>query len=224
MEEPKAVLDIDMRLQLPNHFLFVGASQSGKTRLALRLLADPLLFHPRPAKVIFWFDMFQPIYQQTKTTLQKLGIEMVMHRGFNETFKLEDVEHSTEQTILFIDDFSDVAAKSGEIARIATNGRHKNLSLFLIQHQLYYKYPESRTIALNSRYYFLLPSIRLEAQLRTLGSQLNVKSDIITAFKQCTEMDYEKYRYLLLDMGAYTIPLLRLRSRVHKFDWQICFG
>ena len=57
--EPRARLDFDPRITLPSHALFVGATQSGKTRLCLHLLSHPHLFHPKPSRILFHYDQFQ---------------------------------------------------------------------------------------------------------------------------------------------------------------------
>ena len=122
MEEPKAVLDVDLRIQLPNHALIVGASQSGKTRLGLYFFNHPELFHPKPSKILFWYDQYQDIYAEAKTNLMKHDIEMLLIKGFNKDFKLDNFEKSDKQVILFVDDFSEEAVESRELAKIATNG------------------------------------------------------------------------------------------------------
>ena len=82
MEEPQARLDLDLRLQLPNSALFVGASQTGKTTLVLKLLQTPGLFNPSPKRILFYFDQYQDAYGDAKKALQKLGIEMLLYKGF----------------------------------------------------------------------------------------------------------------------------------------------
>lgn len=223
--EPNARLDFDARITLPNHALFVGGTQSGKTRLCLKLLSEPHLFHPRPQRIVFHYDQFQESYVETKAQLAKQGVELLLYKGCSDV-NLDSFEKLSGQTILLIDDFSEETSSSKAIARIATNGRHKNLSLWLVWHSLFNGHSASRMIVQNVRFAFYLPSVRLESQLRTFGYQLGMKDALVSAYKVCIADDDESgnegYRYLLVDMGPTTPVIMRLRSRIHMpIQW--CF-
>ena len=218
--EPKARLSFDARLRLPGHALFVGATQSGKTRLCLHLLSNPHLFDPKPERILFHYDQFQDSYLETKRKLAGEGIDLLLFKGCS-GLTLESIEKQPGQTILLIDDFSEETSSSKEIARIATNGRHQNISLWLVWHSLFSKHPASRVICQNIRWFFFLPSLRLESQLRTFGAQLGMKNQIIWAFTKCQEQE-DDHRYLVVDVGPTTPTILRLRSNIHR-DVQFCF-
>ena len=222
MADPVTCLEFDPRIRLPAHALFVGASMSGKTRLVLHLLSKPELFHPLPKTIIFCYDQYQEAYRDVKTALgrdQQVDFQLI--RGHDVT--LDTLPHHDHQTLLIIDDASEETAASPEIARIATNGRHKNISLWLIWHSLFTRHPTSRIISQNMGLYFLLPSLRLESQLRTLGSQLGMKNRLINAYKFCAEHDNEcDQRYLMLDLSPSVPTLLRLRSHIHQ-PVQYCY-
>ena len=225
--EPQTRLSFDCRLSLPNHALFVGASQSGKTTLCLKLLSNPQLFNPQPKKIIFHYDQFQDSYIETKKHLAKFGIELVLFKGVAD-ISLESLGKQPEQTILLIDDFSEETSSNAEIARIATNGRHANISLWLVWHSLYSKHAASRIICQNVRWFFFLPSLRLESQLRTFGAQLGMKSRILHAFRACQEEENpcdtsNKYGYIVVDAGPRTPNIMRVRSNVHNLELQYCF-
>jgi hypothetical protein len=186
-----------------------------------------MLFNPAPMRVIFIYDQFQELYSSAKKKLEKLGIETLFYKGIPSNFSLDSIAKLDGQTILFIDDLSEETSSSSTIAKIATNGRHKNLSLWCVWHQLFSKHATSRTITQNVRYFFFLPSLRLESQLRTFGSQLCLKSQLVAAFKQCIECSNtcsDKFRYLLLDVGPNVSSILRLRTNVHNLDVQVCFS
>ena len=210
-----------MRLRLPSHYLFVGGTQSGKTRLCLHLLLNPQLFTPKPQRIIFHYDQMQNAYLEAKVALEKIGIELLLYKGCS-GIKLESFEKLSGQTILLIDDFSEETSSSQEIARIATNGRHLNLSLWLVWHSLFSKHSASRIICQNVQYYFFLPSLRLESQLRTFGSQLGMKSRLLGAYRKCQEDLSQSHRYLLVDGGPATPDILRVRSHIHNVP-QYCY-
>ena len=223
MEEPRAKIESDLRIQLPNNALFTGASQSGKTTLVLRLLQNSsCVFTPPPKRVLFYYDLYQDVYGEVKEALQKQGIDMLLFKGIS-SVNLDNIDSVHGETILLIDDFSESTSSSSEIARLCTNGRHKNISVWLIWHQLFSKHAASRTIAQNVRYYFFLPSLRLESQLGILGSQLGMKKELVSVFKACIQSPHEGFAYLLLDLGPATNPLLRLRSSIENPHHQYCF-
>ena len=221
--EPRARLNFEARIQLPNHALFVGATQSGKTRLCLKLLSNPQLFQPRPQRIVFHYDQFQESYVETKTRLAQEGIELLLFKGC-EDINLDSFEKLPGQTILLIDDFSEETSSSKAIARIATNGRHKNLSLWLVWHSLFSGNAAARTVLQNVRFVFFLPSLRLESQLCSFGHQLGMKNLIIWSYRECVEGRFaaDGYRYLLVDMGPSTPSIMRLRTGLHK-KIQYCF-
>ena len=223
--EPKERILFDCRLVLPNHALFIGGTGSGKTTLVLGLLNRPHLFNPKPTTIIFYYDQLQSSYLDTKKNLSCHGINMLLHKGFPTDINLDnfDIPQENEHTIVIIDDFSEETSSSKEIARIVTNGRHKNLSVWLIWHSLYSKYPESRLIAQNIRWFFFLPSLRLSAQLKIFGRQFELEQRIIAAFKQCQASKSGDFRYICVDAGPNTPEIMYVRSRMHSLDYQYCF-
>ena len=219
--EPRARINFDARLRLPGHALFTGATQSGKTRLCLHLLENTQLFEPKPRRILFHYDQFQDSYLETKRKLALEGVELLLFKGCS-GISLESIEKIEGQTILLIDDFSEETSSSQEIARIATNGRHKNISLWLVWHSLFSRHAASRIICQNIRWFFFLPSLRLESQLRTFGSQLGMKNRLLWAYGKCQEDQSEDHRYLAVDVGPTTPDILRLRSNLHQTK-QFCY-
>lgn len=242
-----------MRLCLPSHAIFCGPTQSGKTSLCLHLLRNAAtLFSPSPARVLFHYDLWQESYAAAQAQLAEQGISLAFFKGWD-SLSLESLAQrlsspttaasAAGQTILIIDDFSEQTAKSMEIARIATNGRHLGVSLWLVWHSLFSHYPASRIISANCRYFFFLPSLRIQSQLRIFGSQLGMKSQLLSAFQLCccccsgsgdshqpqdntvstSSSSSRTPPYLLLDAGAHTPALLRLRSNI-TLPVQNCFA
>ena len=210
--------NFDLRLQLPNHSLIIGMSMSGKTRLVLHLLQNLDHFHPLPKTILFLYDQYQPEYEKIKHLVEKRGVEMILRQGFK--IALEDIENKGHQTLLIIDDATEETASSQEIAKIATNGRHKNVSLWLIWHSLYTKHASSRLIAQNVSYFFFLPSVRLTSQIHVLDSQLRSNGDLVSAYKQAIDSD-QAHRYLLLDIAPSTPAAFRYRTNVTNIPQRV---
>ena len=193
---------------------------SGKTRLVMHLLDKITMLHPVPKTIVFYYDQFQEQYNQLKHKLASQGVTMTLHQGSNLT--INDLEKKDHQTLVIIDDATEETASSHDIAKITTNGRHKNTSLWLIWHSLYSKHPASRLITQNVSYIFFLPSVRLISQVHSLDTQLRMKGNLVAAFKQATESSQDSYRYLLLDLAPLTPDKFRLRSQVTN-DAQVVY-
>ena len=209
--DPLLEKEFDLRLQLPNHSLIIGMSRSGKTRLVLHLIQNLDRFHPSVKTILFLYDQYQPEYEQVKVALARQGVKMILREGSSIT--LDELERKETQTLLIIDDATEETASSTEIAKIATNGRHKNVSLWLIWHSLYTKHPASRMIAQNVSYFFFLPSVRLTSQIHTLDSQLRSKGQLVSAYEQAIDSN-EEHKYLLLDVAPNTPSQFRYRTSV----------
>ena len=200
--------EFDRRIRLPCHALFVGASMSGKSRLAFRL-CHPKMFDQLPKRVIIFYQMPQNLYLKAKESLEKAGVEVALKLGHD--VKLDELP---DDALVIVDDAFEETAASKEIARITTTGRHRGISLWLIWHSLYSRHPVSRVISQNMGLYFLLPSPRLGSQLRTFGSQLGMKKRIIDAYEKCVNDD-DEHRYLLVDLTPNVPDVLRVRSHIH---------
>ena len=190
---------------------------SGKTRLVLHLLQNiSKTTCPVPKTVIFYYDQYQEDYEEIKLALARQGVDMQLREGSGHALTLESVEKKEHQTLFIIDDATEATASSSDIAKITTNGCHKNVSLWLIWHSLYSRHPASRLITQNVSYLFLLPSVRLVSQLHTLDSQLRFKGALVCAYKQATEQapPDQEHKYLLLDMAPSTPSEFRFRSQL----------
>lgn len=189
---------------------------SGKTRLVLYLLSKIECLNPIPREILFLYDQYQDEYEELKMELTVKGVEMTLRQG--SSLCLSELEKKTHQTLIIIDDATEDTASSSDIAKITTNGRHLNASLWLIWHSLYSKHPQSRIISQNASYLFFLPSVRLISQLHTLDTQLRFKGALVSAYRQAVDEDtYRRepeHRYLLLDLAPTTPPTFRLRTNV----------
>lgn len=195
---------------------------SGKTSLCLRLLTKISLFTPKPAQILYYYDVYQEAYGATKQILAKEGVNMLLYKGIDNLsmenlIKSDKIGPKKGQTIIIIDDFSSESSNSKEIAKMVTNVRHCNASCWLILHSLFNKSDYSRIISQNVAFIFLLPSPRLASQLKSFGNQLNMASKLVSAYEDvCFGLDKDPYPYLLLDMRPSTPKMLRLRAKVDE--------
>jgi adenylate kinase family enzyme len=215
MAEPfKVVENWSESLVLPGaHAIFAGGSGSGKTTLALSLLQNRHVLSPRPKIVYFHYDTMQDAYLAAKQKLAVDGVELRLIKGM-ENVKLENYPKTSYQSLIIFDDLSLETASSQEVARMVTNARHSNLTVWLCWHFIYSKWAESRVISQNMPYIFLLPSPRLESQIAHLGSQLGLRKPLLEAYKQAASD--KTNRYLLVDLHPLTPPTLRLRTAIQN--------
>ena len=190
---------------------------SGKSRLAFRL-CQPDMFTELPKRVIIFYQLFQDLYAKAKTALEAAGVDVLLKRGHE--IQLDEMPDDGN-TLVIIDDAFEETAASKEVSRIATAGRHKGISLWLIWHSLYSRHPNSRIISQNMSLYFLLPSPRLGSQLRTFGSQLGILKRLLRAY-DCCLADDDEHRYILVDLSPSVPDLLRIRSHIHR-PVQYCY-
>ncbi len=125
---------------------------------------------------------------------------------------LDVISSSTNgQIIICVDDATMSTTKSATMAHIFTVARHKRISIVLMWHVLFAGTQESRIISQNTQYYFLLASPRSQSQVSVLGSQLNMRKRIVSAYAKCLE---EPWGYLMIDLNCATPDFLRLRTNV----------
>lgn len=226
MIHPHAVFDnFNPKIELPSTSIFCGQSNSGKSTLVFNLLSKPHLFDPPPKKILFYFDQFQNTYAKAKENLEKLGIELHLISGYPEETLIDTITKlpNNDQLIIIIDDFSEQASGDKNIAKLFTNGRHKNISTWLIFHSLFYKTPESRIICTNTRYFWFLPSLRLRSQLKTFACQLGITAKLLRAYEDCQNTAELHNRFVLVDSGPRTPEMLRVRTHVLSLDKQYVY-
>ena len=91
------------------------------------------MFSPALGKVIICFQAFQPLYEQIQTDLEEDGVECILLRqGEISIDEITPDENNKKQILVLIDDAQEITANSSNIADIATRGRHRGISLFLI--------------------------------------------------------------------------------------------
>ena len=96
-----------------------------------------------------------------------------MQKTLGVTFKkyanLEFV-NSLANCFLIIDDSCEEIYNDNEIVKLATAGRHKNIKVIYIKHNLYQQSKWSRTIDLNTTHIILFKSARDIQQVEFLGN------------------------------------------------------
>ena len=94
---------------------------------------------------------------------------------------MERAEALKKRILLVLDDLFDEAAPSKEFLAIVIAGRHRNVHLMVLRHNLYQQSKNSKTIDLNVTQIILFNSPRDSEQIGILGRQLGERQTTIDA-------------------------------------------
>ena len=119
--------------------------------------------------------------------------------------------HNLENCLLIIDDSCEEIYNDKEFVKLATAGRHKNINVIYIKHNLCQQSTWSRTIDLNTSHIILFKSTRDIQQVEFLGKQLN----LVKFLKHCYQLaTKEPFGHLLIDLDPKTSDCLRYCSNI----------
>ncbi|RWS21322.1 hypothetical protein B4U80_03490 [Leptotrombidium deliense] len=100
------------------------------------------------------------------------------------------------------------------VVNIFTKGsHHRNISVFMLLQNVFFKSPAMRTVSLNSHYLILMKNPRDRSQIRYLAQQLyptNIKQ-LIEAYNDATKLPYT---YIKVDCTPKTPDEFRLQARI----------
>ena len=134
-----------------------------------------------------------------ENTWRKLGVTFKKHAN------LEFLK-SLSNCLLIIDDSCEEIYNGKEFVKLATAGRHKNINVIYIKHNLYQQSKWSRIIDLNTTHIILFTSARDIQQVEFLDKQLN----LVKFLKHCYQLaTKEPFGHLLIDLDPKTSDCLR---------------
>ena len=145
-----------------------GLSGSGKTQLLYQMLIKNT-FYPRPEKIYLFYQHYQEVYTKMKFDL---NLELVPCIDFDLIEKLENC-------LLIFDDSCEEIYDSKRFVKLATAGRHKNVHVIYVKHNIYHRSKYSKTIDLHNTHLILFKSPRDENQISFLGSQLGDRATLL---------------------------------------------
>ena len=115
----------------------VGPSDCGKTNLIFRIITGNT-FYQNFKNVIFLYHEMQPIYSQ---------VEQHSNIVFKKFTNLEFLPN-TENCLLIFEDSCEEIFNDKEFVKLATAGRHKNINVIYVKHNLYQQNKLSRIMDL----------------------------------------------------------------------------
>ena len=203
----------DARFKVPASFFVAGASGSGKSYFARKLVENRDLLFDRPFDKVIWvYNHYQDMF--TEPSLKDVH--------FVQGLPFEDFEKQDGQRLLIIDDHMEAMAECKEFTKFITQNRHISVSVLFLTQSLFFKSPVYRCASLNANYFILMRMLRDKKQILTLVHQMfsdnpkYAKEAILGATK-------EPYSYVVLDTRQTTPDELRIRTKIFPEDWTAGF-
>ena len=177
-----------------------GPSCCGKTELIFNMLLNDT-FSPKFQAIFYFYQYDQPKFQSLE---RKLNIQFTKFSSF-------DLISDLENCLLVFDDSCEEIFNDKEFSKLATAGRHKNLSVIYVKHNLFQQSKWSGTIDLNTTHIILFKSPRDVQQISLIGRQLNNTQFLKDSYELATK---QPFRHLLIDLDPKTSEALRYCSNI----------
>ena len=177
-----------------------GPSCCGKTELIFRMLLENT-FSPKFLSIFYFYQHQQPKFKSLEA---KLNIQFTKFSSF-------DLISELENCLLVFDDSCKEIFNDKEFSKLATAGRHKNISVIYVKHNLFQQSKWSRTIDLNTTHIILFKSPRDIQQIGLIGRQLNNTQFLKDSYELATK---QPFGHLLIDLDPKTSDVLRYCSNI----------
>ena len=177
-----------------------GPSCCGKTELIFKMLLQNT-FSPKFQSIFYFYQHEQPKFESLE---RKLNIQFKKFTSFEIISELEDC-------LLVFDDSCEEIFNDKEFSKLATAGRHKNISVIYVKHNLFQQSKWSRTIDLNTTHIILFKSPRDVQQIGLIGRQLNNTQFLKESYELATK---QPFGHLLIDLDPKTSDVLRYCSNI----------
>ena len=201
----------------------VGPSECGKTRLIFDMLTTDTFYQPFD-KIYYCYRHWQAIYNRFRKSFSNIEFIQITGDNFDiintlasetqsNTFqKGVDTDDNKYKTLMIFDDVAEEILKNDDFSNLATSGRHKNISVIFIKHNLYQQGKHSVTIDKNTTHLILMKNPRAGRQLQILGTELGNKKFIEECYRKAVEE--QPYGHLLIDLTPHCIESLRYCSSI----------
>lgn len=182
-----------------------GPSGCGKTEWIKKLLYSDIIQNI-PKRIVWCYGRWQNAYHDLQGMVE-------FREGLNGINEYKD-------TLLILDDLMMDTDK--HVMDLFVRGRHKNLSVIFVTHNVFYKTPALRTIRLNTNYLVLFKTPCDTSQIIALGRQMfpGQSKHWEEAYKDATK---KIYGYLLIDNRPNTEDIYRLRTQIFPNEEQIVY-
>ena len=200
----------------PSRIIIAGYSNSGKSMLCQNIVKR---YHDR-FHTILWCGVAEHALQ----THAVIGRKLRVSKEILNPFEYSDSVVEGEGLLFILDDLFIEASDNRFVTETFTAGRHSNISVIFITQNIFHSGKFSRNISLNCSQYILMKN-RDIGQIEIIGRQLfgrKKSSDFVEIYKRA--LSYNKYGYLLVDLGPDTAEELQLRTNiVGETEHQVIF-
>ena len=194
----------------PHCFIsIVGPCGSGKTQLVSNMLKNQSkVSQPCFDKIVYLYNHYQKHFDTllVNCVSQKHSIEF--HQGLNWS-AVEKCEARKLRTLVVIDDLYQQACEDEYFLNLVIAGRHRNIHLIALKHNLFQQSKHSKTIELKFTQMILFKSPRDLEQIGVLGRQMGDRQLLIDAYKKATQAPFG---HLMIDFDSHTDAKLKFCS------------
>ena len=189
-----------------------GPTNSGKTYWVYRLLAAPNMFDQPVASIIYYYSVYQPLYQDIE---RDVTIPIKFKAGLPTKEDIEEI-NDKQFHIIVIDDLMEQIVENKEMQELVIKYcHHNNITAILLSQNIFQKGRYSRTISLNMHNTVLFANKRDKSQVNIIGRQfypLHWQS-FVDVFSKVTEKE-EDHPYLLIDCTPSHPGAIQLRTKI----------
>jgi hypothetical protein len=190
--------------------IIAGPTGSGKSVFVFKFIRDiKNLMFPPPERIIYCYGEYQDVFADFPEVEFTEGLP-----------RMTDFDGS-QRILLIIDDLMHEAGD--EVTKIFTKGsHHRNISVFFLTQNLFFKSKGSRTMSLNAQYIVVFKSVRGSGQVSNLAGQIfpGHSKYMMEAYLDSTS---KPFGYLLIDLKPQTPDELRLRSNIFSNETNFAY-
>ena len=177
--------------------MVVGPSQSGKTYFVQQMLENNRIVYEEQRSIrIHWcYNQWQDRYDELR---KSLGKSIRFQRGLPELSEDLSEINTRYNNIIILNDLMAEATDSPVVARLFTQGRHRNASVILLLQNMFPKGKFNTDISRNAQYLALFRSPSDRKQIGIIGERMFDKNRVhfMNAYYKETE---KPFGYLLVD-------------------------
>lgn len=202
---------IMIKFSCPSTIILSGCTCSGKSTFVQKMLDNLDIFTVPPKKIFYFYGVYSPQYRDRE------NVEYI--QGLPDDFK--EYSNINEHRLIVLDDLQAEAASSKAVESLFTrDAHHKNLSVCLLNQNLFYQGKFCRTIALNAHVIILFKNPRANSQIKILQNQIGLKH-IAEAYNDVIS---SPYGYLVIDLSPGSEQKYMLRTHVFQGEYPVIYS
>ena len=177
--------------------LVVGPTQCGKTYFVQQILESNRIMYEetKPVRVFWFYNQWQERYSVLQ---ESLGKRILFERGLPDVSDDLHEINPKYNNIIVMDDLMAEATDSPLVARLFTQGRHRNASVILLLQNMFPKGKYNTDISRNAQYLALFRSPSDRKQIGIVGERMFDKNreQFMSAYYRETE---KSFGYIFVD-------------------------